>query len=385
MKEKNMKLLLADNGLHLRLAPLTLTRPVANLRMGILTNNERWEELCPNSEIFFETEKYLETKFPSTNEYTWRINGAVIPTEELVAVAQELEEGDILMEGDEWILEVGKNPSNKIKYVGEPLVILKNRWDLFQRNGEVLPLDFAFLTEGRKSCGISKSNTIIGELDQLFIEEGVKIEGCILNTSTGPIYLGENSEVMEGSVIRGPFALGEEGCVKLATKIYGPTTIGPHCRVGGEVNNVVFQSYSNKGHDGFLGNAVLGEWCNLGADTNSSNLKNNYSTVKAYSYESNKLENTDITFMGLVMGDHSKCGINTMFNTASVVGVSANIYGAGFPDKLIKSFTWGGADGTVPFDLTKAIQVAEAMMERRHVAFTEGDRIIFEFLKTSNF
>ncbi len=380
-----MKLLLADNGLHLRLAPLTLTRPVANLRMGILTNNERWEELCPNSEIFFETEKYLETKFPSTNEYTWRINGAVIPTEELVAVAQELEEGDILMEGDEWILEVGKNPSNKIKYVGEPLVILKNRWDLFQRNGEVLPLDFAFLTEGRKSCGISKSNTIIGELDQLFIEEGVKIEGCILNTSTGPIYLGENSEVMEGSVIRGPFALGEEGCVKLATKIYGPTTIGPHCRVGGEVNNVVFQSYSNKGHDGFLGNAVLGEWCNLGADTNSSNLKNNYSTVKAYSYESNKLENTDITFMGLVMGDHSKCGINTMFNTASVVGVSANIYGAGFPDKLIKSFTWGGADGTVPFDLTKAIQVAEAMMERRHVAFTEGDRIIFEFLKTSNF
>ncbi len=380
-----MKLLLADNGLHLRLAPLTLTRPVANLRMGILTNNERWEELCPNSEIFFETEKYLEKKFPSTNEYTWRINGAVIPTEELVAVAQELEEGDILMEGDEWILEVGKNPSNKIKYVGEPLVILKNRWDLFQRNGEVLPLDFAFLTEGRKSCGISKSNTIIGELDQLFIEEGVKIEGCILNTSTGPIYLGENSEVMEGSVIRGPFALGEEGCVKLATKIYGPTTIGPHCRVGGEVNNVVFQSYSNKGHDGFLGNAVLGEWCNLGADTNSSNLKNNYSTVKAYSYESNKLENTDITFMGLVMGDHSKCGINTMFNTASVVGVSANIYGAGFPDKLIKSFTWGGADGTVPFDLTKAIQVAEAMMERRHVAFTEGDRIIFEFLKTSNF
>lgn len=380
-----MKLLLADNGLHLRLAPLTLTRPVANLRMGILTNNERWEELCPNSEIFFETEKYLETKFPSTNEYTWRINGAVIPTEELVAVAQELEEGDILMEGDEWILEVGKNPSNKIKYVGEPLVILKNRWDLFQRNGEVLPLDFAFLTEGRKSYGISKSNTIIGELDQLFIEEGVKIEGCILNTSTGPIYLGENSEVMEGSVIRGPFALGEEGCVKLATKIYGPTTIGPHCRVGGEVNNVVFQSYSNKGHDGFLGNAVLGEWCNLGADTNSSNLKNNYSTVKAYSYESNKLENTDITFMGLVMGDHSKCGINTMFNTASVVGVSANIYGAGFPDKLIKSFTWGGADGTVPFDLTKAIQVAEAMMERRHVAFTEGDRIIFEFLKTSNF
>ncbi len=379
-----MKILLADNGLHLRLAPLTLTRPVANLRMGILTNDERWEELCPDAEIFFETEEYLQTKFPGSSDFTWRINGAVIPTEELVAIAQELTEGDVLMQGEEWLLEIGNNPTNKIKYVGEPLIILKNRWDLFQRNGEVLPLDFAFLTEGRESCGISKSNTIIGDLDQLFIEEGVKIEGCILNTTTGPIYLGENSEVMEGSVIRGPFSLGEEGCVKLATKIYGPTTIGPHCRVGGEVNNVVFQSYSNKGHDGFLGNAILGEWCNLGADTNSSNLKNNYSTVKAYSYESDKLENTDITFMGLVMGDHSKCGINTMFNTASVVGVSANIYGAGFPDKLIKSFTWGGADGTVPFDLTKAIQVAEAMMERRHVSFTEGDRKIFEYLKSSN-
>ena len=380
-----MKLLLADNGLHLRFAPLTLTRPVANLRMGILTNDERWAELCPDAEIFFETEEYLQTKFQGSEDYTWRINGAVIPTEELCAIAQELSEGDVLISGDEWILEVGKNPTNKIKYVGEPLVILKNRWDLFQRNGEVLPADFAFLTEGRESCGISKTNTIIGELDQLFIEEGVKIEGCILNTTTGPIYLGENAEVMEGSIIRGPFALGEEACVKLATKIYGPTTIGPHCRVGGEVNNVVFQSYSNKGHDGFLGNAVLGEWCNLGADTNSSNLKNNYSTVKAYSYETDKLESTDITFMGLVMGDHSKCGINTMFNTATVVGVSANIYGAGFPDKLIKSFTWGGADGVVPFDLEKAVEVAKAMMERRHVEFTEGDRVIFEYLKSSNF
>ena len=380
-----MKLLLADNGLHLRFAPLTLTRPLGNLRIGILTNDERWEELCPEAEIFFETEEYLQTKFPGTNTYTWRINAAVIPTEELVAIAYQLSEGDILMYGETWILEVGQNPTNKINYVGESLVILENRWDIFQRNGEVLPADFNFLTEDRTSCEISKTNTIIGNIDQLFVEEGVKIEGCILNTSTGPIYLGENSEVMEGSIIRGPFALGEEACVKLATKIYGPTTIGPHCRVGGEVNNVVFQAYSNKGHDGFLGNAVLGEWCNLGADTNSSNLKNNYSTVKAYSYETEEMENTDITFMGLIMGDHSKSGINTMFNTATVVGVSANIYGAGFPDKNVKSFTWGGAEGVVPFDLDKAIQVAEAMMKRRHVTFTEGDRSIFEYLKASKF
>ena len=385
IKCKIMKLLLADNGLHLRFAPLTLTRPLGNLRIGILTNDERWEELCPEAEIFFETEAYLQTKFPGTSTYTWRINAAVIPTEELVAIAYQLSEGDVLMIGETWILEVGQNPTNKINYVGETLVILENRWDIFQRNGEVLPADFNFLTEDRTSCEISKTNTIIGDINQLFVEEGVKIEGCILNTTTGPIYLGENSEVMEGSIIRGPFALGEEACVKLATKIYGPTTIGPHCRVGGEVNNVVFQAYSNKGHDGFLGNAVLGEWCNLGADTNSSNLKNNYSTVKAYSYETDKLENTDITFMGLIMGDHSKSGINTMFNTATVVGVSANIYGAGFPDKNVKSFTWGGAEGVVPFDLEKAIQVAEAMMERRHVTFTEGDRSIFEYLKASKF
>jgi UDP-N-acetylglucosamine diphosphorylase/glucosamine-1-phosphate N-acetyltransferase len=218
----------------------------------------------------------------------------------------------------------------------------------------------------------------------IFIEEGVSVEACILNTKSGPIYLGENSEIMEGSVIRGPFALCEEAQVKLATKVYGPTTVGPHCRIGGEVNNVVMQAYSNKGHDGFLGNAVIGEWCNLGADTNSSNLKNNYSNVKAYSYETGHLENTDVQFMGVIMGDHSKCGINTMFNTATVVGVSANIYGGDFPPKKIDSFTWGGSDGFVDFDLKKAEQVAIAMMERRHVEFTEEDHKIFEYLSKNH-
>ena len=379
-----MKILLADNGLHLRFAPLTLTRPVGNLRMGILTNDERWEELCPDADIYFETEEYLQGKFEATNEYTWRVNAAVIPNEELIAIAQQLSEGDYLVDDNTWLIQVGNNPTNRMKYVGENLIVLEERWDLFQRNGEVLKSDFALLTEGRESQPLSDSNTVIGDPSLIFIEEGVSVEACILNTKSGPIYLGENSEIMEGSVIRGPFALCEEAQVKLATKVYGPTTVGPHCRIGGEVNNVVMQAYSNKGHDGFLGNAVIGEWCNLGADTNSSNLKNNYSNVKAYSYETGHLENTDVQFMGVIMGDHSKCGINTMFNTATVVGVSANIYGGDFPPKKIDSFTWGGSDGFVDFDLKKAEQVAIAMMERRHVEFTEEDHKIFEYLSKNH-
>lgn len=377
-----MKIQLSDNGLHLRFAPLTLTRPVANLRIGIFTNDERWAKLVPEVEISFETEAYLQTKFKGTDSYRWRVNSAVIPTEALIQAAKELKEGDVLVQNDEWLIEVGSNANHKVEFSGDKLVVLKHRWDIFQRNGEVLKSDFELITKNRVSNNYSNSNTIIGDKNQLFVEEGVKMEGCILNTSTGPIYLGKNSEIMEGSIIRGPFALGEAACVKLGTKIYGPTTIGPQCRVGGEVNNSVFQAFSNKGHDGFLGNAVLGEWCNLGADTNSSNLKNNYSTVKAYSYETNGMEDTDITFMGLIMGDHSKCGINTMFNTATVVGVSANIYGADFPSKKIDSFSWGGAEGSVVFELDKAIEVAKAMMGRRNIEFTEGDRIIFEHLFT---
>jgi UDP-N-acetylglucosamine diphosphorylase/glucosamine-1-phosphate N-acetyltransferase len=260
------------------------------------------------------------------------------------------------------------------------LIVLENRWDLFQLNGSVLKADFDLLTVGRKSQTLSTSNTVIGDPSLIFLEEGASVEACILNTKEGPIYVGKNAEIMEGSVVRGPLALCESAGLKLATKVYGPTTLGPHCKVGGEVNNVIFQAYSNKGHDGFLGNSVVGEWCNLGADTNSSNLKNNYSNVSAYSYETQKIEKTDVQFMGLIMGDHSKCGINTMFNTATVVGVSANIYGADFPDKMIESFVWGGASGFVPFKLDKAIEVAQAMMARRKVEFTAGDLAIFEQL-----
>lgn len=374
-----MKVLLHDNNLHLRFAPLTLTRPLGNLRMGILTNDERWKWLLPESEVFFSTEKYLETKFQASEEADVVINAAVIPTQELVSAVLRLNEGETLVSKENWLAKKGENETKSVDFDGE-LTILKNRWDLFQQNGTVLKADFELITKGRKSQPLSSSNTVIGDASLIFLEEGAVVEASILNTKEGPVYIGKHAEIMEGSVVRGPLALCESAGLKLGTKVYGPTTLGPQCKVGGEVNNVIFQAYSNKGHDGFLGNSVIGEWCNLGADTNSSNLKNNYSHVSAYSYETRETEKTDVQFMGLIMGDHSKCGINTMFNTATVVGVSANIYGAGFPDKMIPSFTWGGSEGMIPFRLDKAIEVAKAMMSRRKVEFTEGDLKIFEFL-----
>ncbi len=374
-----MKVLLHDNHLHLRFAPLTLTRPLGNLRMGILTNDERWQFFLPNAEMFFATEMYLTSKFRSSENVDLIVNAAVIPTREMVDASLNLNDGEVLSKGDQWLVKKGANAVKTIEFDGS-LIILENRWDIFQYNGLVLKADFDLITQGRLSQPLSETNTVIGDKNLVFLEEGAKVEASILNVKEGPIYIGKNAEIMEGSVVRGSLALCESAGLKLSTKVYGPTTLGPHCKVGGEVNNVVFQAYSNKGHDGFLGNSVIGEWCNLGADTNSSNLKNNYSKVSAYSYETGKIEKTDVQFMGLIMGDHSKSGINTMFNTATVVGVSANIYGADFPEKVINSFVWGGASGFVPFKLDKAIEVAKAMMSRRHVEFTAGDLEIFTHL-----
>lgn len=374
-----MNLVLCDAGKHLRFAPLTLTRPVGDLRVGIFTNMERWKFYVPSAEIFFETEDYLSSKFPLSSKEDVKINASVIPNKKLVDAVLNLKDGEELFSEDTWIAKKGLVLSMKVNFE-EKVIVLENRWDIFEMNGEVLKLDFEALTKNRKSQTLSSSNTVIGDASLIFKEEGASCEASILNTKTGPIYIGRDAEVMEGSIIRGPFALCEHAGVKMGAKIYGPTTIGPHCKVGGEVSNVIFQAYSNKGHDGFLGNSVIGEWCNLGADTNSSNLKNNYSKVNAYSYETGQFEKTSIQFMGLIMGDHSKCGINTMFNTATVVGVSANIYGGDFPEKYIPSFSWGGSDGFVKFDKLKAIQASSAMMARRGVEFTAGDHEIFDFL-----
>lgn len=367
-----MKIILDDNGLHLRFAPLTLTRPVGDLRIGIFTNVERWKLFVPDAEIFFKTENYLEGKFPSIENADLIVNAAVIPNEDLVAAILNLEENTSLYLGENRIVKKGTG-ANKIHFTGCEPIILNERWDLFQKNGQAIVQDFELVSTCSVSSKLSKTNTVIGDPSLIFLDEGAKVEAAILNTTNGPIYVGKNAEIMEGSIVRGPLAMCEESALKLGAKVYGPTTLGPHCKVGGEVNNTIFYAYSNKGHDGFLGNSLIGEWCNLGADTNTSNLKNNYGNVSTYSYEKAAEVSTNVQFMGLCMGDHSKCGINTMFNTASVVGVSTNIFGAGFPDKYMPSFSWGGADETVPFRFEKAVEYANNMMSRRGNQLTEEE------------
>lgn len=371
-----MIIYLHDNHKRLDFAPLTLTRPVGNLRMGILTNDERWKLLLPTAEILFDSADYLTPKFPQHGKGI-TVNACVIPTQEIANAVAQLKPNQLLTIDGNWIARSGGGDV-VVHYEGEAPLVIEQRWELYQKNGAVLEADFQLLTRDRTSAPISETNTIIGDRNRIFLEEGAKMEAAILNTTTGPIYLGKNAEIMEGSIVRGGLAMGEESALKLGAKIYGPTTIGPHCKVGGEVNNSIFYGYSNKGHDGFVGNSVIGEWCNLGADTNTSNLKNNYGTVKTYSYTSQKLEQTNVQFMGLVMGDHSKTGINTMLNTASVVGVASNLFGADFPEKYVSSFQWGTNGENYEFD--KAIESINNMMVRRNRSLSEAEISILSYI-----
>jgi UDP-N-acetylglucosamine diphosphorylase/glucosamine-1-phosphate N-acetyltransferase len=378
-----MKILLDDFNQFLKFAPLTFTRPIGNLRCGILTNDERWKKFMLDSDIYFKSESYLNKKFICTDSPDISVNACLIPNKACVEAILKLNDNERLMHNDIILAFTGTGEKN-ILYSGNTPLILQNRWDLFEKNEAAIRSDFQILTDLRESAKLSSTNTIIGDPSELFIEDGAKIEGAIFNTNTGPIYIGKNAEIMEGSLIRGPFAICESAVVKMGAKIYGATTIGPHCKVGGEISNSIFQSYSNKAHDGFLGNSLIGEWCNLGADTNTSNLKNNYGAVSTYSYEENKEIKTAVTFMGLCMGDHSKCGINTMFNTASVVGVSSNIFGAGFPAKYIPSFTWGSADEMLTYRFDKAIEFANKMMERRGLSLSLEEIEILRYIHEKN-
>lgn len=372
-----MKIQLHDNNLHLEFAPLSLTKPVALLRMGILTFEERWEENYPDAEFSFATEEYLQVKFPLQNDWDLSLPASVLPNEDYVSVLNSMDANTALYQGETWLGTKGDGETS-LQYTGEEVVTITKRWHLFQKNHTAIQSDFDLLTVGVQSKQLSDSVTVIGDRNLVFLEEGAKAEACVLNTSDGPVYIGENAEIMEGSLIRGPFALCDNAGIKMGAKIYGATTVGPHCKVGGEVGNSILQAYSNKGHDGYMGNSLIGEWCNLGADTNTSNLKNNYSNIRTYSYTTGKEEQTDTQFMGVTMGDHSKCGINTMFNTATVIGVSCNIYGGDFPQKFIPSFSWGGTE-FVPFDFDKAVEAAKAMMTRRGLTLDTED---IEILKT---
>lgn len=378
-----MKIVLVDNGLHLRFAPLSLTRPIGDLRIGIMTNTERWKLVEPSAEIFYETEAYLNSKYPSTSAADLVVNGALIPNDEIIAAILALSENEKLV-FESYELAYKGTGSELVKYTGKTPLLLENRWDIFQKNELAIQSDFDLISAGRTSQSISNSNTVIGDASLIFVEEGAMVEAAILNTTTGPIYIGKNAEIMEGSIVRGPLAMCEYSALKLGAKVYGATTLGPHCKVGGEVSNVVFQAFSNKGHDGFLGNATIGEWCNIGADTNASNLKNNYGTIAVYSYETQQEEQTYLQFIGLCMGDHSKCGINTMFNTGTVVGVSSNVFGSGFPAKYIPSFSWCDVDAVVPFRFDKAIEYANNMMQRRKLSLSTAEIEILKHIQTTN-
>jgi UDP-N-acetylglucosamine diphosphorylase/glucosamine-1-phosphate N-acetyltransferase len=379
-----MNYILFDGTVRNALLPFTFTRPVADIRVGILTIREKWEKYLGSTTTTL-TEEYLSEKFPMVEmENNVLINASFLPNDILVEIVKNLEKNQAIFQGEEVIAFYTNDTQEEVDFdtyeiieFNEECLKLEHTWDIFAKNDAALREDFELITEDRKSQPIPKSINVISP-ENIFIEEGAKLEFVTLNASTGPIYIGKNAEIMEGSVIRGPFALCEEAQVKLATKVYGATTIGPHCRIGGEVNNSVLFGYSNKGHDGFLGNSVLGEWCNMGADSNNSNLKNNYEEVRLWSYETEGFARTGLQFCGLMMGDHSKCGINTMFNTGTVVGVSANIFGAGFPRNFVPSFSWGGATGFTTYLTSKAFQTAKIAMARRQVEFTEEDAKILE-------
>ena len=381
-----MNYILFDGSARNQLLPFTYTRPVADIRVGILTIREKWEKMLGFTSSTV-TEDYLIDKFPMIEmEQNIFINASVLPTEHLVSLIQNLSENKALFIDDEPLAffakedqEIDFETFDVLPYTSDDILRIENTWDIFKLNGEAIKRDFKLLTTDRESQLIPEM-TVSFNKDQIFIEEGAVLPLCSLNANDGPIYIGKDSEIMEGSMIRGPFALCENATIKMGAKIYGATTIGPHSKVGGEVNNCVIFGYSNKGHDGFLGNSVLGEWCNIGADTNNSNLKNNYAEVRLWDYETEGFAKTGLQFCGLMMGDHSKCGINTMFNTGTVVGVSANIFGSGFPRNFIPSFSWGGSAGMITYKTDKAFEVAKVVMSRRDIAFTEVDVQILEHI-----
>lgn len=378
-----MNYILFDGEHRDALLPFTYTRPVADIRIGILTIREKWE-LSLGATTTTVTEDYLSDKYPMVEmEQNVMINASYLPSKVLVTQIKNLKENQAIYDGDTMVaffsLEDQEIDVNSLEVLQseEPPLKVETTWDIFSKNGAAIQADFNLITAERTSASIPEK-TVAFNPEAIFIEEGAKLPLCVLNATDGPIYIGKNSEIMEGSMVRGPFALCEGSTLKMGTKIYGPTTVGPHSKVGGEVNNSVFFGYANKAHDGFLGNSVIGEWCNLGADTNNSNLKNNYAEVRLWSYETENFAKTGLQFCGLMMGDHSKCGINTMFNTGTVVGVSTNIFGSGFPRNFIPSFSWGGSKGFTTYLTSKALEVAEVVMKRRGMEFTAQESAILE-------
>jgi len=382
-----MAIIFFDDNAHQTLLPLTFTRPVADLRIGILTIAEKWAKYF-DLDYSWHTQPWLQGKFPiAIEERNLFINGSFCPDETMIAAIKALHGNEALKYGEK-LVAVKLNERDALEFdpqgvfdntveLNQLPVIIRYPEDIFRKNDIELRRDFNLLTKGRTSATISSTNTIIG--NDFFAEEGAVAECSTFNTTNGPIYLAGNTEVWEGTHIRGAFAICEHSQVKMGAKIYGATTVGPYCRVGGELNNAVIWGYSSKGHEGYLGNAVIGEWCNIGADSNNSNLKNNYDDVKLWDYTTGRFRKTALQFCGLIMADHSKCAINTMFNTGTVVGVSANIFGAGFPRNFIPDFSWGGPQGYEVYSIKKMFETAQKVFARRdHRTFDENEQNILK-------
>ena len=359
--------------IRVSLLPFTYTRPVAEIRVGILKISEKWQHY--GFQTGFITEDYLSAKYGSIDS-TLKVNGALCPTEALGEAIKQLKPGEQLKAG-EVLLAAYEGATHTVSFEGA-VTLVENPWDIFALNRVQIEADFPMVTQGRTSQKITDSYTVVYGQENVFVDEGASIRAAIINAESGPVYIGKNAQVHEGSMIKGAFALCEGSHVNMGAKIKGDTTVGPYSKVGGEVSNSVIFGFSNKGHDGFLGNSVIGEWCNLGADTNTSNLKNNYAPVKLWNYGKGGFANTGLQFCGLMMGDHAKCGINTMFNTGTVVGVGANIFGSGFPRNFVPSFSWGGASGFITFQLRKFYEVATAVMKRRSLEFDDKEKAIID-------
>lgn len=367
---------------RLELLPLTFTRPVALVRFGLTTMMEKWQTAIPEAQFSFETQDYLSQKYPMqlapADGDNLHIAAHVVPDNALTDAILALRPGEALTAGGERVAwrGLGTDVLKDVAYTGADPLALHHIWDLFMLNGEAISRDFDLVTAGRESQPLSPTCRLVGNPAMLFIEPGATVECANINVTHGPVYIGRDAEVMEGACLRGPVAMCEHSVVNMGGKIYGPTTLGPYCKVGGELNNVVMTGYSNKAHDGFIGNAVVGEWCNLGAGCTASNLKNTYGPVRVWSYAKGSFVKTGLQFCGLIMGDHSKAGINTMFNTATTVGVGVNFYGAGFPRTLIPSFSEGSVAGMKEVDMDRFFDGAARMMARRHVTLTEMDKEI---------
>tara|TARA_B100000768_G_scaffold163805_1_gene165302 strand:- start:4275 stop:5450 length:1176 start_codon:yes stop_codon:yes gene_type:complete len=388
-----MNYILFDGDVRVSLLPFTYTRPVADIRIGILTIREKWEKYLSNTTTTI-TEEYLEAKYPMVElGENVLINASYLPTKRLVEQVTNLSKNQAIFKGEEVIAFFTSDTQEDVDFKSydqiefqEELLQIKNTWDIFLLNDLAIQADFDLITQEQTSQPIPEGVQVIKK-ENIFIEEGAIVLLSSLNASNGPIYIGKNAEIMEGCSVRGPLAMCENSVLKMGTKVYGATTLGPFCKVGGEIKNSVLFGYSSKGHEGFLGDSVVGEWCNIGADTNTSNLKNNYAEVKLWNYQMEKFTKTGLQFCGLMMGDYSKCAINTMFNTGTVVGVSTNVFGSGFPRNFVPSYSWGGAASFSTYQLKKVIEVARVVMKRKDIFLSEVDENILQhvFDETSKF